>query len=365
VRVLFLTRSYPTRSAPVVAPFTRDHFRAASLFAEVAVIHAQKTREPHPWQVEKEDETIRVRFRRRPFPNLLRAFPELPFRPDLVHGHFYDAAGPTLLLARRLGVPFVLTEHSTLARPLTRLERCAFREASRVMPVSRMLQRSLEASDLEAHWEVVPNVVDLASFSPAPHPPGLVKRLVAVTRMTEVKGVPDLLEALRLLQDRRRDWTCELIGGGERGEDYRALASELGLDRVVFRGELRRPEVAAALREADLFVLASRVETFSVATVEAMACGLPVVVTACGGPEELVGPDSGVIVPKQDPAALADALDRTLSELDRFRPEEIAKGVAGRFGAEAVGRRLLQIYEETKKAAGATGRGPRLFTTDL
>jgi glycosyltransferase involved in cell wall biosynthesis len=328
----------------------------------VAVLHAQKTRDPVPWQVEREDEAVRVRFRRRPFPSLLRALPELPFRPDLVHGHFYDAAGPTLLLARRLGVPFVLTEHSVLARPLTGLERRAFREAARVMPVSRMLQRSLESSGLQARWEVVPNVVDLDSFFPLPHPPSPIKRLVAVTRMTEIKGVPDLLAALRLLQDQRRDWTCELIGGGERGEEYRALASQLGLNQVVFRGELRRPEVAAALREADLFVLASRTETFSVATVEAMASGLPVVATACGGPEELVGPETGVIVPKEDPAALAEALDRTLSNLDRFRPEEIAKSVAGRFSAEVVGRRLLEVYEEAKRSAGTTGSGPRRTT---
>jgi teichuronic acid biosynthesis glycosyltransferase TuaC len=329
----------------------------------VAVLHAQKTRDPLPWQVEREDEVVRVRFRRRPFPSVLRALGELPFRPDLVHGHFYDAAAATLLLARRLGVPYVLTEHSTLARPLTLLERRAFREASRVMPVSRRLQSALESSGLEARYEVVPNVVDLDSFSPAPHPPRPLKRLVAVTRMTEIKGVPDLLEALHLLKARRQDWTCDLIGGGERGDDYRALASKLGLDdSVVFHGELRRPEVAAALREADLFVLASRIETFSVATVEAMACGLPVVVTACGGPEELAGPESGVIVPKQDPAALAEAIDQTLSDLGRFRPEEIARGVAGRFGAEVVGRRLLEIYEDAKRSAEATRRGPRRTT---
>ncbi|MES1243957.1 MAG: glycosyltransferase [Acidobacteriota bacterium] len=326
------------------------------------MLHAQKTRDPLPFQVEREDEVVRVRFRRRPFPGIRRALGELPFRPDLVHGHFYDAAGPTLLLARRLGVPFVLTEHSVLARPLTSLERLAFREAARVMPVSRMLQASLESSGLQARYEVVPNVVDLDSFSPAPRPPRPIKRLVAVTRMTEIKGVPDLLEALRLLQSRRRDWTCDLIGGGERGEEYRDLASRLGLGNVAFRGELRRPEVAAALREADLFVLASRVETFSVATVEAMASGLPVVATACGGPEELVGLETGVIVPKEDPAALAEALDHTLSNLERFRPEEIAKGVAGRFGAEAVGRRLLGIYAEAKRAAGAPSGGSRLFT---
>ncbi len=305
----------------------------------MAVLHTQKTRDPL-WQVEKEDEVVRVRFRRRPFPSALRGLRELPFRPDLVHGHFYDAAAATLLIARRLGVPYVLTEHSTLDRPLTQLERCAFRNAGRVMPVSRMLRSALESCGLEGTYEVVPNVVDLEHFMPAPGAPGDVRRLIAVTRMTPVKGIPDLLEALRLLK--RQDWHCDLIGGGERLDEYKALASPLA-DRVTFHGELRRPEVAARLREADLFVLASRLETFSVATVEAMACGVPVVATACGGPEELVGPEAGAIVPPGDPAALAEAIDLALSR--HFDREEISRGVAGRFSAEAVGARLREVYE--------------------
>lgn len=338
----------------MVAPFTRDHFRAASLFADVAVLHARKTRQ-EAGPLEREGEVVRVRFRRRPFPAALRALPELPFRPDLVHGHFYDAAGATLLIARRLGVPFVLTEHSTLARPLTRLERCAFREAGRVMPVSRMLQAYLESCGLEARYEVVPNVVDLDHFAHRPRgDSGKVRRLVAVTRMTPIKGVPDLLEALRLVKS--EGWHCDLIGGGERLEEYRAL----GDDRVTFHGELHRPEVAARLRQADLFVLASRLETFSVATVEAMACGVPVVATACGGPEELVGPESGEIVPPGDPTALARAIDRALSR--SFDSGAISRSVAGRFGAEAVGARLREVYEsvlEEKGRRGPNGQDPR------
>lgn len=367
MRVLFLTRSYPTPAAPVVAPFTRDHALAAARFADVLVLHTQKTRDPLPglWQVEEETDGVpvcRVRFRRLPgksLPHLLHLGSALRglrhvltrFRPDLVHGHFYDAAAATSLLARRLGVPFVLTEHSSLiaTRSLSRLERRAaaraFRRAGRVMPVSRMLRSALESYGLAGRYEIVPNVVDLARFSPASRSPGPVKRLVAVTRMTPVKGVPDLLEALKLLLARRGDWQCDLIGGGERGGEYRALASRLGLDgHAVFHGELQRPQVAERLKAADLFVLASRIETFSVATIEAMACGLPVVATACGGPEELVAPEAGVIVPAQDPAALAEAIDHTLGRLESFDAGAIARGVAGRFGPDAVGARLREIY---------------------
>ncbi len=325
----------------------------------MAVLHTQKTRDPI-WQLEKEDEVVRVHFRHRPFPSALRGLRELPFRPDLVHGHFYDAAEATLLIARRLGVPYVLTEHSTLARPLSPLERRAFRNAGRVMPVSRMLQSALESSGLEARYEVVPNVVDLEHFTPAARSPSAVRRLIAVTRMTPIKGVPDLLEALRLLK--RRDWHCDLIGGGERFEEYKALAPQLAPElgaRVTFHGELHRPEVAARLREADLFILASRLETFSVATVEAMACGVPVVATACGGPEELVGPEAGATVPPGDPAALAEAIDRALSS--RFDSEAISRGVADRFSAEAVGARLREVYVsvlEEKDRRGPPDKAP-------
>jgi glycosyltransferase involved in cell wall biosynthesis len=174
--------------------------------------------------------------------------------------------------------------------------------------------------------------------------------------MTPIKGVPDLLEALRLLK--HRDWHCDLIGGGERLDEYKALASPLA-DRVTFLGELHRPEVAARLREADLFVLASRLETFSVATVEAMACGVPVVATACGGPEELVGPEAGAIVPPGDAAALAEAIDRALSM--RFDSAAISRGVADRFSAEAVGARLRRVYEsvlEEKDRRGPPDKAP-------
>ena len=360
VRVLFLTRSYPSARNPVVAPFTRDHARAAARFAEVVVLHTEKTRDPLRafWEIEVEDDEVpivRVRFLANSFhaASAVAGLEEVvrrPFRPDLIHGHFYEAATATALLAQRLGVPFVLTEHSSLiatgslSSPEKQAVRQAFRRAGRVMPVSRMLQSALEAQGFEAKYEIVPNVVDLEQFFPAPQrAPGSVHRLIAVTRMTPVKGIPDLLEALRLLARRRSDWSCDLIGGGERGEEYQRLTSRLGLDgRVVFHGQLERPEVAERLRSSDLFVLASKVETFSVATVEAMACGLPVVVTACGGPEELVTPDAGIIVPPGEPSALAEALDRALSNKSFFR---IARTITDRYGVEAIGERLRQVYE--------------------
>ncbi len=388
LQVLFLTRWYPTASAPVVAPFTRDHALAVARHANPVVLHTVRVRSRVPGgsQVELEADakvhqgvpTFRVRHRRsrnrsleeaRSLWSTLRAVREIgrgPRRPDLVHGHFYDSAVASALAARWLGVPFVLTAHSShlVTRSLSPVERtaarAAFRRARLVMPVSRMLQSALEEYGFAARFAVVPNTVDLASFTPAPRaapaaaPPAAVKRLIAVTRMTPIKGIDTLLPAAAQLLRRRRDWHLDLVGGGERLDEARRQAAALGLGGcTTFHGELPRQEVAALLRRATLFVLPSEVETFSVATLEALACGLPVVITACGGPEELVSGSVGAVVPPRDPVALGRALDDLLDRADSLDPAAIAATVAERFSPEAVGRQILALYEE------ALAAGPR------
>jgi glycosyltransferase involved in cell wall biosynthesis len=389
-RVLFLTRWYPTAGAPVVAPFTRDHALAVAPHTDLVVLHADagRSRTSGACRFERETDpdvhrgipTYRVRSRWLANPTLeqalslwhtLRAVRRISgegFRPELVHGHFYDSAAASALAARMLGVPFVLTLHSSLlvTGALSRAERLAARAACRraryVMPVSRTLQAAIERFGLAARFAVVPNVVDLACFFPAPRPAVLaappaqsppVKRLIAVTRMTPIKGIDTLLGAAARLRERRRDWHLDLVGGGERSEEYRRLATDLGLAGcTTFHGELGRQEVAARLRCATLFVLASEVETFSVATLEALACGVPVVITACGGPEELVDGAASLIVPPRDPAALCQAMDRMLDLAAGLDPAPIAAAVAGRFSAATVGRQILEIYGRALGAAG-------------
>jgi glycosyltransferase involved in cell wall biosynthesis len=391
LKVLFLTCWYPAAGAPVVAPFTRDHALAVALYADVLVLHSEaaRSRTPAACRLVREADpdlhqglpTYRVHSRclapaaldqALSLAHTLRAVRAIGrggFRPDLVHGHGYDSAVASALAARMLGVPFVLTLHSSLqvGGARSRVERLAARAVCRrarcVMPVSRTLHSALEASGFRARFAVVPNVVDLGCFSPAPRPaaapaPGLAsppgKRLIAVTRMTGIKGIDTLLAAAARLRARRRDWHLDIVGGGERGEEYRRLARDLGLAGcTTFHGELERRDVAARLRRATLFVLASERETFSVATLEALACGVPVVITACGGPEELVDGAAGLVVPPHDPGALCQAIDRMLDRAAGVDRAAIAAAVAGRFSAAAVGRQILEVYDRALGAAGA------------
>jgi glycosyltransferase involved in cell wall biosynthesis len=99
------------------------------------------------------------------------------------------------------------------------------------------------------------------------------------------------------------------------------------------------------MRRADLFVLSSLAETFSVPAAEAMACGTPVLSTRCGGPDEFIVEDVGVLVPSQDADALFRGLDQMLENLHLYSRSRIALYASERFSPEVVGKQLHAVYE--------------------
>jgi glycosyltransferase involved in cell wall biosynthesis len=136
---------------------------------------------------------------------------------------------------------------------------------------------------------LVPNGVDLAAFTAAPIGDGGPLRLLCVARLIERKGQHHLIEAVKRLTDDGLDVRLDLIGTGDALEADRSQAQQLGVsDRVNFAGYVPREDIATRYAAAHVFVLPSYNEGMSVATLEAMAAGLPVIVTRTGGTAELV-----------------------------------------------------------------------------
>ena len=178
----------------------------------------------------------------------------------------------------------------------------------------------------------IPNGVDVQHFQPARRPvraPGVV---IGCTARLHVKNDHvTCLHAFARLAPRWPDARLLLVGRGPEEERLRRLADRLGLAaRVHFAGE--QADVAPCLGEMDLYVQSSVAEGMSNSILEAMAVGLPVVATAVGGtPDVVVDGQTGVLVPAQDPAALADALAGLLADPGKGE----ALGRAGRARAEA------------------------------
>ena len=168
--------------------------------------------------------------------------------------------------------------------------------------------------------------IDLSRFPEPPHrserdgsDPGDPVVLLSVGRAVEKKGYDILLEALRLLP-RNLHWRFVHVGGGELLKTLKAKAQELGLlDRVEWRGSKSQSDVVAAYREADTFVLASRIaksgdrDGLPNVLMEAQSQGLACVSTRVSAVPEVIDDEvTGLLVPPEDPTALADALRRLI-----------------------------------------------------
>jgi glycosyltransferase involved in cell wall biosynthesis len=192
---------------------------------------------------------------------------------------------------------------------------------------------------------VIPNGVDTACFSPLAEEPPLPPLFFFAGRMDEQKGIDVLLEAFRRLPSGPR---LRLAGTGPQEDEYRRLASELGIDGAVrFLGPVPRARLATLLCESHVFVLPSRYENLPLGVLEAMACARPVVAARVGGVAEMVEDGvEGLLVPPEDPHALALALRRLLEDapLRRRMGEAGRARVLGRFTWDAVAAETEAFY---------------------
>jgi glycosyltransferase involved in cell wall biosynthesis len=129
-------------------------------------------------------------------------------------------------------------------------------------------------------------------------------------------------------------------------------------DKVTFHGLKTKREIAGFMRQTDLFALPSVCETFSVPAIEALATGIPVLATRCGGPEEFVTKDVGVLAPPGDAEALCKGLDDMLDNSYIYSSERISQYAVERFSAEVVGAKLHEVYRSLDLARQA-GSVPR------
>lgn len=172
---------------------------------------------------------------------------------------------------------------------LTPVIRAAWRGAEIVIAKCEREAQMIRAVDAAANTALIPNGVDIGTFDTATIPDTGALRVLCVARLIERKGQHHLIQAIKRLVDQGVDVTLELVGTGDAQAANEAQARALGItDRIHFAGYVPREEIARHYAAAHVFALASYNEGMSVATLEAMAAGLPVVVTRTGGTDELV-----------------------------------------------------------------------------
>lgn len=393
-RVLVISRSYPSSEFPTMGIFVERMTELAAEDRDVTVICPVPWAPPLPFDTELDRyrrversrtgrNGVRIRYPRvpagpgyllHPVDAFLQHFPvrraadrlhdEQGF--DLVHAHIaYPEGVLAARLGRRYGVPVVTTEHA-MWKPwleehpfVHRQVMAALDDIQAVSVVSEALRRQVrEIAPEGTGIRLLPNTVDERIFTPPANQGDRdPERLLFVGTVRRVKGLDVLVQALPAVIEQQPGVHLRVVGEPFRRQyrrderEVRELVDELGLqDRVHFVGG-REPEgVAEEMRRAAVLVVPSRRESFATVIPEAMACGTPVVATRCGGPEEILTEGTGILVPREDPTALARAVGDVLAGRVRFDPESLRSRAVRRWGRPANRRRIDRLYRDAVEA---------------
>ena len=387
LRILVLSWNYPTKAAPHRGLWVQRMCDAVSSEAEVTVIV------PTPWVPPLVPAQSLARFRRVPqrerragvevyFPRVLGSIEyhthaidarlAFPFvlrltrrlhqerRFDLIHAHFiYPDGSVASRLGTELGVPVMTSEHALWTPWLTDRTRIgsqvdrALSKIHLVTAVSGFLRNSIEEyARGRVDTAILSNVIDDRIFSPARRQRD-PQELLYVGAVRKVKRVDVLLRALAKVRDALPGLRLRLVladafrAYASDSREIRALISSLGIDSMVrLENGLDPPAVAEAMRRCAFVVVSStRRETFCSVAAEALACGTPLIMTRCGGPEEFVSPADGVMVEPDNPDAFAKGILQGMQQRDKFWVDAARNGIINRFGRVAWREQAMATYE--------------------
>lgn len=287
-------------------------------------------------------------------------------RVDLLQTFFVESniVGPWL--ARLAGVPVVVGTQRNLD-PGKSLVRWARRWTSqwvdRVIVNSQGVWDMMVATRGVASYKlrVAYNGIDLTEFSGLPSLRTEMRRSLGIEEneilvgnvsvMRPIKGLVPFVEAVKLAVRKDQTLRFVLVGGGDQMPLVAELIRQYGLENHV-RMAGPQTDVLPYLAAMDIGVLSSLAEGFSNSLLEYMASGLPVVATDVGGNREALG-DTGILVPPNDPSAIAEAILDLRSTGLRRRLGQAAQHRVERFSLEQAERRMEEIYEDCFAAKGA------------
>lgn len=291
---------------------------------------------------------------------LVRGYIRRYGKPDIIHAHFGTWAGYAAnLVYKCYGIPYVITEHASsinggkVTPGQAATLRAAYKNAQKVICVGTLLKKNLtpylEHPDKAV---VIPNFVDIGTFRQSGHHTEKEKKFtfVSIGNLSKRKGFGELLDAFAQSFHNRPHVSLVIAGDGEEQANLQDKIRTLRLEQqVTLAGRLSREEIALLLASSDAFVLASHAETFGIVFIEAMATGMPAIGTVCGGPEDIITPESGYLIRPGDVEALAGKMCEIYDNYEQFDKELIRQSVAGRFDFKLAGQKLKEIYQSIKR----------------
>lgn len=283
---------------------------------------------------------------------VIKAIQKSGVKIDVIYSHYLFNSYYAVHFLKDIHAPIVAIEHwsklnkSPLPDSIRKMAEETYPHVQQVITVARSLQEKL-AQLFGIKARVVYNLVgdEFHYYETTAHNDKVC--FITTGSLVYRKGF-DLLPKAFALADLPKDkWQMLLIGEGEEHKKLQRQIDEAGYhDNILLAGKKGKEEIARLLNQSDVFVLPSRNENFSVAVLEALACGLPVVAGICGGIRECIDEKNGLLFEVDDVEGLAKCLKYMYEHHQNYDRKAIAADCQARFSSEVIARQLTEIFEE-------------------
>ncbi|KOR24084.1 glycosyltransferase family 4 protein [Clostridium sp. L74] len=276
---------------------------------------------------------------------------------NLIHAHVCYTAGILCSIFKRFNnMPYVITEHRSDIVNFSKksynrvISKYAYKRAEKVITVSKFLASELKNLGYKFNEEIIGNEVDIKDYSLSNKINKLdTVRILFVGSMAEneIKGLQYFIPALANYMKKNSNIEMIFIGEGVNRRKYEKMCEELNIkNKCKFLGSINKQDIPMHIKKSNFLVLPSIKETFGCVLIEAMACGKPVLATKCGGPNEFVNNNVGILVEPKNEKALEEGIDLIINRYDTFDPEYIRKYVVDNYSYDIIGKKIRKVYDD-------------------
>lgn len=371
IKILFIVDGYPDRHsyANIFIKTQANALKAAGIDIAVLIIDIRSLRRIRRFgmhkEVSEEIPTWRVSFPWGPFflntgqklSNMLGSWAYKKIqrdfgKPDILHAHFGGMGITGAKIKKKYNIPLVITEHGSGMLP----ENSSFEHKQKILNEAYKICDSLIAvgTNLAKHIRaigverilVIPNIIPSFFFD---HDILIAKKekkqFISVGSLLPSKRFDLTISAFARVCKKVKDANLAIVGTGPMYQNLKKMVNDRKIeDKVSFYGFVKNIELPQIYKESICFVLPAEFETFGVVYAEANACGIPVIATKCGGPEDIVNSKNGLIIPINDEDALVEAMLFMYHNSTSYNPELITEDIYNRFGEKSVAKKIIDVY---------------------
>lgn len=285
---------------------------------------------------------------------------EVSGKIDLIHAHVsYPGGYLAWDLKKKFKIPYVITEHMG-PFPFKKFLRngklqkkisAPVLNSDKMIAVSSSLSKEIQVlTGMRA--EVIPNLVNEEIFKLREHTETKNNfSFLTVCSLIESKGIPELLEAIKISADKNPDLKFTIAGTGEMENYVNKFIKTNQLQSILnLKTKLNREEVIKEFTNCDAYILPSRHESFGISYIEAMACGKPVIATECGGPSDFVNKDNGILVKTGNVNEISDAVLKMSEGITNYDSVKIRNFFLENFSRKVVCEKIYSVYKNLNDA---------------